>query len=347
MSGRAVKIYIEPAESGQKILSFLQNNLRNKTTGTPLPAALLHRLIRSGQVRVNSSRIKPFHRLSEGDEVRIPPLSGVVSPWDFVCQEAENISCEDAAEYNQTGMLGSSLKKKYPYISILDESADYLVLCKPAGLPVHKGTHHDNSLIDFIHDCAGNTCRFKPTLVHRLDKATSGILLVAKNYSFLRKAQDALQKGLTVKEYLAWTFGKYHLAEWTFFEDFLEKRETSTFSRMEKVEVIENEEDVSGKKSTFSSHYCCCKARSVIERDSETLLHIHLITGRTHQIRVQLSSRGHPIIGDTKYGGLNCHQGMLLHAFRFTLPGEGSWQVLPSWRNNFKVDPKQIFGVLS
>lgn len=388
MSSRgAVRIKIGAAEAGQKVLAFLQRNLKNSKTGVPLPGALLHKLVRSGQVRVNSSRVKAFQILKEGDELRIPPLGGVSAPWDFDGQVEAEASLTPAAlpgpllgpapefepEFGPEFELGSGaassvclqvekerqgsgqglaqcLQHACPKLTVLAETEDYLAVCKPAGLPVHGGTKQEVSLIGMVHACAGAALRFKPTLAHRLDKGTSGVLLIAKNYAFLRRVQDALQHGQTRKDYLVWVSGNWPIAEISRLEDFLEKRQGADYSRMEKVEVVQ--QNASDAEGPNSGAFCSCLAKPLLKTDAATLLHVQLLTGRTHQIRVQLASRGHPVVGDLKYGGPKCEQGMLLHAWRFALPGTADkeqdsatelvFEALPPWTGPFAVPAGQV-----
>lgn len=370
MSSRgAVRIKIGEAEAGQKVLAFLQRNLKNSKTGTPLPGALLHKLIRSGQVRINSARVKPFQILAEGDELRVPPLGGVSAPWDFdPTPEAGPEKRDWPVEQGEGGpefstvfqaknkgqqssmptrSLAQCLQKSCPELAVLAETEDYLAVCKPAGLPVHGGTRQEVSLIGLVHDCASAALRFKPTLAHRLDKGTSGVLLIAKNYAFLRRVQEALQSGQSRKDYLAWVSGNWPFDDERRLEDFLEKRQSADYSRMEKVEVAEpGNPKVQG---AGSAAFCSCIARPLLKTDFATLLHVQLLTGRTHQIRVQLASRGHAIVGDIKYGGPKCEQGMLLHAWRFVLPGTGQdsppdllFEALPPWASPFALTDMRL-----
>lgn len=425
MSKKVVKITISTEEAGQKLLAFLQRNLKNASTGVPLPKSLLHRLIRSGQVRINSSRSNPFNTLQAGDEVRIPPLDGINIPGsNNPLQEkhenfAENTAAGKAKNKTECGCelgpdnfntsfdlnfsLSACLKEKYPNLVILAENADYIVFNKPAGLPVHPGSRQPDSLISWVHACAPAGQTFLPTLAHRLDKATSGVLLIAKSYRFLRAVQDALAGNNgqeTKKEYLAWVQGVWgeqnlpqkefkelsveasprltgeiakqaieelpqglaqnraqslpqslaqnwaqnRAQQWQLLEDWLEKRQGEKRSFMERVESVpmQNEQNLTSPNAP-SPAYSSCRVKPIAHNKYATLMHIKLLTGRTHQIRVQLASRGHPIIGDRKYGGPACKQGMLLHSFHFCLANwpeqakELSFQCLPNWQAPYEL----------
>lgn len=406
MSKKVVKITVSPEEAGQKLLAFLQRNLKNPSTGVPLPKSLLHRLVRSGQVRINGKRSTPFNTLEAGNEVRIPPLDGInlLERSNYLQKKQENearnepdlssdhfSSCPNAlpstnpnVTVNANFSLSACLQKMHPNLPILAESADYIIFNKPAGLPVHPGSRQPDSLISWVHACAPAGQTFLPTLAHRLDKATSGILLVAKSYRFLRAVQDALaaaneQEGglkneqANKKEYLAWVQGVWNEEKasqkstngWQLLEDWLEKRQGENGSYMEKVESIPQRTEQNFPNPTFCPEirpeirpnlcpnlypelsraaHSLCRVKAIGNNKYATLMRIQLLTGRTHQIRVQLASRGHPIIGDRKYGGPACKQGMLLHSFHFCLanwPEQNtklSFECLPSWQAPYAVN---------
>lgn len=166
-------------ESGRKLTTFLQARLGH------LPAALVMRLVRSGQVRIDGRRCKPFDRVSAGQKVRIPPVT--------------------VEERMQTGPGRTAL-------DVVHEDADMLVVNKPSGLPVHAGTGWSDSVHDRLRARFPGKA-FTPVPVHRLDRDTSGLLLCAKTHDFLRAMHDGWS-GVT-KAYLCWVEGGWPAQEWT------------------------------------------------------------------------------------------------------------------------------------
>lgn len=306
---------VTAAEAGQKLLHFLRRRV-------DVPDAAIHRWIRTGQVRINGGRGRAFDRVDAGDKVRVPP---------FALNEARVLP-----ERAQEHASGAVPRPMSPSVAVFFENDALLICNKPAGLPVHAGTGHADSLIARLHALyAGNA--FLPTPAHRLDKATSGLIIVAKTYAALRLVQDGLAGGAIVKTYLAWVRGDWPWTESTDMEDRLIK--TRGADGRERVRVAAEEEDGAAARLT---------ARCLERRRNTSLLELILHTGRTHQIRAQLASRGFPLIGDPKYGGPPCDQGLLLHASGLTFAPELtrglgltlSAVVCPSpWRDTWKPEP--------
>ncbi|WP_319764264.1 RluA family pseudouridine synthase [Maridesulfovibrio sp.] len=192
--------------------------------------------------------------------------------------------------------------KKLPALPIIYEDDDYLAVCKPAGLPTQGGTGHEDSVADRLLSMFADA-PYKPAPAHRLDRDTSGVILAGKSH----KGQKNLsvffaEHGEGGKYYLAEVDGCWPHDDWTELRDMMEKRGPKG---REKVVVG------SGKEAVSS--VCTVK-----KGEKASLLIVKLHTGRTHQIRVQLSSRGFPIIGDSKYGGKN--GSMKLHCLRIETP---------------------------
>lgn len=249
-------------------------------------------MIRKGQVRINKKRCKPFDRLYTGDIIRVPP-----------CLRSEP----------------SGLPRSGP-LDIIFENKDFLVLNKPGNLPVHPGTGHTDTLAGRVaFHCRGS--RFKPVPVHRLDKNTSGLILFAKSYSWLREIHENWRSGQIEKVYLVWVKGKWKDGPGPMTDRLLRCQD--------RVRVDED-----GKQALS-------RVAPVLTRSGQSLLLVSLATGRNHQIRVQLAQRGFPVIGDGKYGpaGKGADK-MFLHSFILTWPGY-RFALPPDWPDEFRV-PEDI-----
>ncbi len=278
-------VIVSKKASGQKLYQFLEKYLNKQ-----VPRSAIMKWIRTGQVRLDGKRTKPFERIYQGQEVRIPPHS-----------------MEDVAYTTNTSDKNPFLLKK------IYEDENLLVLYKPPYLPTQPG----KNIVDSVyHRVKRMYPKDPPYLVHRLDKHTSGLLLLAKNYLYLQHIQELLQKRKITKVYLAWVLGTTNWSNWTKIkDDFFEHRD----NKKRKVNAISFVKTLENKKSN-------------------SLVAVSLVTGRKHQIRIQLSKRGHPIIGEKKYAHISSSQGLLLHAYllkwdkhKFTCP--------PPWTDIFHVGP--------
>lgn len=287
---KAQIVTVTQAESGQKLLQFLERRL----TGD-VPRSAIQRWIRKGQVRVNKGRKKPFDRIQAGQEVRIPPYT----PGD-----------ETAAS---TGKL-----------TFAHEDEHLLIIEKPAGLAAHGGDKIDDSVTARLKGLFPDS-DFHPTLAHRLDKDTSGLLLAAKDYATLRRLNDQFASGDVGKLYLAWVKGEWRDHGTTLLHDKLEKKGTPG---AEKVRAG------SGKDAL-------AEVTPLLKDGRHTLLAVRLLTGHTHQIRVQLASRRHPIVGDRKYGTGNDHGGMRLHCYALHLEGQ-TFSLEPPWSGKWETPPEVL-----
>jgi 23S rRNA pseudouridine955/2504/2580 synthase len=219
-----------------------------------------------------------------------------------------------------------------------------LVLLKPAGLAVQPGTGHDDCVTARLaeHHAGAD---FLPTPAHRLDRDTSGLLLVATSYARLRALSDAFaaREGL-VKEYLAWVAGRWPHEGAQTLRDRLEKQGAPGREKVRRVEARSAGDAAAGRFASGAEmgRFAACTVIPLRRGDAASLLLVRLHTGRTHQIRVQLAGRGHPVMGDRKYGGPACANGMLLHAVRLALPGGEGFTALPDWTGPWKVDETDL-----
>lgn len=250
-------ITVDEAKAGQRLDNFLSGQLKG------LPKSRIYKMIRTGEVRINKGRCKPDSRIAGGDVVRIPPVT-LDSPETPVANRGIQLRLRDA---------------------ILYEDEDLWVLNKPAGLAVHGGSGLATGLIEQLRLLRPGE-RFLE-LVHRLDRETSGCLLVARRPSALRRLHQQLrdQDADLGKQYLALVEGRWP-AHLTQIDAPLVKIERGG-ERM--VQVARD-----GKPSTTRVHV-------VAVLNQCTLIEATPVTGRTHQIRVHAAFHRHPVLGDTKY----------------------------------------------
>lgn len=250
-------VTVDESKEGQRLDNFLSNQLKG------LPKGRIYKMIRTGEVRINKGRCKPDSRVSAGDIVRIPPVD-LAPTKEAIAHRGIQMKLSDALLY---------------------EDEDVLVLNKPSGLAVHGGSGLSTGLIEQLRLARPNEKFLE--LVHRLDRETSGCLLVARRPSALRRLHQQLRdqdKGLE-KRYLALVAGKWpqYLVD---VEAPLEKFERGG-ERI--VQVTER-----GKPSHT-------RIRPLEVLDGCTLVEAEPVTGRTHQIRVHASYHKHAVLGDTKY----------------------------------------------
>ncbi|GAB7023109.1 RluA family pseudouridine synthase [Salidesulfovibrio brasiliensis] len=213
-------------------------------------------------------------------------------------------------------------------LSIVHEDERIVVLHKPAGLAVHGGDGIEDSVAGRLRAMYADA-PFMPGLAHRLDRDTTGLLVAGKSYESLRRLNDAFANGEVGKLYLARVAGRWPHDGTVRVEDRMEKRGKPGSERVR-----------TGEGKAAAADVTLLKAD---ERSS--LLAVRLLTGRTHQIRVQLASRGHAVLGDGKYG--DCAKGALqLHCFGLKLPdgegGELTIQAAPDWEGGDAVGAAEM-----
>jgi 23S rRNA pseudouridine955/2504/2580 synthase len=282
---------VDEESAGQRLDNFLIRHLKG------VPKTHVYRIIRSGEVRVNKGRASADTRIESGDVVRLPP----VRISDKVAEKAAR----------------PAPGREFP---LLLEDDALMAIDKPAGVAVHGGSGVSFGVIEQLRQARPLAKLLE--LVHRLDRETSGILLVAKKRSALKHVQDQFRERETGKTYLALVQGQWP-EKLKVIDSALHKFLLPDGER--RVRVTSNDDPDGMRSITLVK---------VAERwDTCTLLEVTIKTGRTHQIRVHLASQGHPIAGDDKYGDFEWNKSlqkqglkrMFLHAWRlqFTHPATG------------------------
>ncbi|MEN8167895.1 MAG: 23S rRNA pseudouridine(955/2504/2580) synthase RluC [Pseudomonadota bacterium] len=279
---------VEEGFAGQRIDNFLMRELKG------VPKSYIYRILRKGEVRVNKGRVQAVYRLKSGDRVRIPPvrLHAAGTP----AKPAKNIQ----------------LRLEH---AIVFEDERFLVLNKPAGLAVHGGSGLQFGVIEALRSLRPQERQLE--LVHRLDRDTSGCLLISKRRSALRTLHELMRQNRVDKRYLALLAGSWRKGSQVVDKP-LRKNTLQGGERVVRV-------DAAGKPAET-------RFRRLQRFKRATLVEAQLITGRTHQIRVHSAWLGSPILGDAKYGDaaankwaklLGLHR-LFLHAgsLRFRWPGE-------------------------
>jgi len=271
-------IEVAEEEAGQRIDNYLLARLKG------VPKSHVYRILRSGEVRVNSKRVAASDKVGAGDRIRIPPLR--------------------LAERDET------IPAPHFKLPILFEDEWLVAIDKPAGLAVHGGSGVAHGVIESLRSMRPQA-RFLE-LVHRLDRDTSGVLLVAKKRSALVTLHERMRERDMDKRYLVGVKGRFRNAT---------QRVRAALAKRDSAE---------GEKRVFVSDEGQA-AETVFTRISRgpeaSLLEAHLITGRTHQIRVHLAHLKHPVLGDDKYGDYELNKRlrreglhrMFLHAARLVL----------------------------
>lgn len=262
----ARELTIDEDHAGQRIDNFLMARLKG------LPRTRIYRILRKGEVRVNKGRIRQHYRLKHGDVVRIPPLR--LSP--------------PAPPREPAATLGERIEA-----CILFEDRGLIVLDKPSGIAVHGGSGRSHGVIEALRAARGE--RHYLELVHRLDKETSGCLMIAKRRSVLTALHAALREGKVRKRYLVLVEGRWRGGARDV-DAALRRNVLRSGERMVRV-------DASGKAGR-TRFVPLARAPTV------TLLEALPFTGRTHQIRVHAAAAGHPVAGDAKYGNRDFNRRM-------------------------------------
>lgn len=325
-SPQVKSVTVDADDAGQRLDNFLMRQLKG------VPKTHVYRIIRSGEVRVNKGRANADTRVQAGDVVRLPPVR--------VSQRADQKSELMAA---QGANARHAPAKDFP---VLFEDDYFLAIDKPAGVAVHGGSGVSFGVIEQLR-MARPQAKFLE-LVHRLDRETSGILLVAKKRSALKQLQDQFRERETGKTYLALVWGRWpsnkKVLDKPLHKYLLDTQDGDPSGGERRVKVVAKD-DPNGMPSLT-----LVKVRATSEPTAgasptlgplgargASLLEVTIKTGRTHQIRVHLASEGQPIVGDDKYGDFDANKSvsrgvgdaalkrMFLHAWRLQCnhPGTG------------------------
>ncbi|MCG8370168.1 MAG: RluA family pseudouridine synthase [Proteobacteria bacterium] len=250
------KVKVGDDRAGQRIDNFLRTELPG------VPKGRVYRLLRRGEVRVNGGRVRAEYKLRVGDEVRIPPARiGTAPPPPAAKMSADMLD------------------------RVLYEDKRLLVIDKPAGVAVHGGSGISHGVIELLRHARADLRDLG--LVHRLDRETSGCLVMAKRRSALRDLHERFREGRVRKNYLALVVG-----DWQYGAQLIDSPLLVTHRKGGERHVI-----VSRKGKAARTRVSLSRTYGVY-----SLLHCNPETGRTHQIRVHLAHAGHAILGDRRYG---------------------------------------------
>ena len=253
---RVRKVRIDEDRAGQRIDNFLRTALPG------VPKGRVYRLLRRGEVRVNGGRVRAEYKLQPGDEVRIPPVRidepGAPPPAQRAAQMLDRVIYEDKR---------------------------LLVVNKPAGVAVHGGSGISHGVIELLRHARPDLAELG--LVHRIDRETSGCLVMAKRRSALRELHERFREGDVHKNYLALVAG-----DWQYGDQLID------------VPLLVHNRKGGERHVVVSAKGKAAQTRINLSRTYGvySLLQCEPLTGRTHQIRVHLQHAGHPIVGDERYG---------------------------------------------
>jgi 23S rRNA pseudouridine955/2504/2580 synthase len=258
-AGKVTYVHAGEGDAGQRIDNFLIRVLKDA------PRSLVYRILRTGEVRVNGGRAKPDYRLVDGDRIRVPPVR--LKPRE------------------PAGAPSRSLRELIAD-SVIHEDRDLLIVNKPAGVSVHGGSGISTGVIETLRILRPELKELE--LVHRLDRDTSGCLLVAKRRAALRNLHAQLREREMQKHYLALVLGRWPFG-------------TKTIDLPLKTNLKQGGERIVRVHEGGQEAITHFKPIEQFARLA-TLMDVSIGTGRTHQIRVHAAHCGHPIAGDEKYG---------------------------------------------
>jgi 23S rRNA pseudouridine955/2504/2580 synthase len=288
---RATTLEVGEESEAQRLDNFLLRRLKG------VPKSHVYRVVRSGEVRVNSGRVKPDYRVRIGDKVRVPPI--------------------------RTGIAKRAAVPRLLDLKVIYEDPSLLVVDKDSGIAVHGGSGVSYGVIEALRAARPEAKMLE--LAHRLDRDTSGLLLIAKKRSALVELHRMLRDGEVEKIYVAVVKGVPA------------KKQFDITEALHKYVNAKGERRVAVKEGGQSA---ITRIKLLEEGKDFSLVQLRLMTGRTHQIRVHLAHAGHPVLGDDKYGDFEFNRALarqgvkrlFLHARRlaFRHPIDGNRVVLDS-----------------
>ena len=262
---RATWLEVGEESAAQRIDNFLLRRLKG------VPKSHVYRVLRSGEVRVNSGRVRPEYRLQVGDRIRVPPIR--IAPRPALARPSQ-----------------------FP---IVFEDAALLVIDKPAGVAVHGGSGVSYGVIESLRAARPQAKVLE--LAHRLDRDTSGLLILAKKRSALVELHRLLREGEVKKVYVAVVKGV------------LDKTMLEIRAPLRKYVSAKGERRVSVGEG---GREAVTRVKALKSGRDYSVLEVRLLTGRTHQIRVHLAHAGHPILGDDKYGDFSLNHALATQGVR-------------------------------
>jgi 23S rRNA pseudouridine955/2504/2580 synthase len=258
---RATTLEVGEESEAQRIDNFLLRRLKG------VPKSHVYRVLRSGEVRVNSGRVKPDYRLRIGDKVRVPPV--------------------------RTGIAKVSAVPRLLDLNVIYEDAALLVIDKASGIAVHGGSGVSYGAIESLRAARPEAKMLE--LAHRLDRDTSGLLVVAKKRSALVELHRMLREGEVEKVYVAVAKGVPA------------RKQFEISEALHKYVNAKGERRVAVKEGGMAA---VTKVKVLGSSGELSVLRLRLMTGRTHQIRVHLAHAGHPVLGDDKYGDFELNRAL-------------------------------------
>ncbi len=291
---QATFVTVDEDYAGQRLDNFLIRQLKG------VPKTHVYRIIRSGEVRVNKGRAQADTRVETGDIVRLPP----VRTSERADQKAQVIAAaQEVARHGASSTVGGyAPSREFP---ILFEDDFLLAIDKPAGVAVHGGSGVSFGVIEQLRMARPGADFLE--LVHRLDRETSGVLLIAKRRMALKLLQEQFRERETDKVYLALAAGTWP-ANHRVIDKALHKYLLENGER--RVKVVANEHPDGMRSVTLVKVKAAIAASPAAPDTAFSLLEVTIKTGRTHQIRVHLASEGHPIAGDDKYGDFELNKAL-------------------------------------
>lgn len=318
-------ITVDEESAGQRLDNFLMRHLKG------VPKTHIYRIIRSGEVRINKGRCGADTRVNIGDLIRVPPIRMSHTASGIFHMNGDNA---------EQGLIHPPARD----FEVIFEDDDFIAIDKPAGVAVHGGSGVSFGVIEQLRR-ARPQAKFLE-LVHRLDRETSGILLIAKKRRALLNLQEQFKSRETGKTYLALVLGAWPANKNQTIDTPLRKYLLPDGERRVRITTREDKEGMPaltlarpfvGKIQAENPHISAHQnPRTEFGLPAMTLLEVTIKTGRTHQIRVHLASMGHAIAGDEKYGDFEINKRlhkiglkrMFLHAWRLRVRHPSSAQVM-------------------